>query len=97
MATTAIRRALETGSRPGMLATEWATGTYTTGLVASQKRAISVCSGVRWELVQAPKAFPPLKTRAQVALFRVGGGPGRNWSQESSSHGFRCAHGQGNR
>src|SRR5262245_62744474 len=56
----------------------------------AQKRAISVCSGVRVVGVVVPLPPRALTSRyASVysALVSVGGGPGRNWSPLGSANG----------
>src|SRR5512132_3186927 len=89
IAARASRRALSVTSRPGAVATERATGQYTTGAVASQNWAIAVCSGVRWLLSFPPSALISLKSRFHTSLVRAGGGPGRNSSPLVITHGRR--------
>src|SRR5215470_8240761 len=89
MAATASSRALSVTSRLGAPATERATGQYTAGAVASQNFAIAVCSGVRCVLFFPPSALISLKSRVHVWLVKAGGGPGRNWSGRSMTHGVR--------
>src|SRR5262249_30875959 len=89
IAASARSRALSVTSRPGVLATERATGQYTFGSVASQNWAIAVCSGVRCVLVLPPTALISLKSRFHVSLVSAGGGPGRNWSPLVITHALR--------
>jgi hypothetical protein len=47
------------------------------GSVASQNRAIAVCSAVRRVLPFSPSSFTSWKSRAQTSLSSRGGAPGR--------------------
>ena len=89
IAAMASSRALSVTSRPGAVATERATGQYTAGAVASQNRAMAVCSGVRLELLIPPSALISSKSRFHTSLVKPGGGPGRNWSPLVITHGRR--------
>src|ERR671916_693807 len=51
---------------------------------SNQKRAISVCSGVRTELTWPPTDFTSLKSRAYSALDSAGG-PGSQYCDADSS------------
>ena len=89
IAAMASRRALSVTSRPGMVATERATGQYTAGAVASQNWAMAVCSGVRWVLFMPAERLDLVEVPLPHVAGQAGGGPGRNWSPLVITHGRR--------
>jgi hypothetical protein len=57
---------------------------------SDQKRATSVCSGVRTALSARPYALTSLKSSAYSALVSGFGPSGRNWSFDVSVSGLTC-------
>ena len=57
--------------------------------MASQKRAISVCSAVRRRAALAAQSLD-LVVVARPLASELGGGPGRNWAALVINQGLRC-------
>ena len=58
----------------------------------AQKKAISVCSGVRVAELMLPSSLTSSNAAVYSALVSAGGGPGRNWSPLSIANGVTNRH-----